>query len=70
MSLIPDFLKTLLKLMVEKKLTTINPFRCKTIAVYPLLSTREHFWENGRVSDTIVFNPRVAQNELLHPNLN
>lgn len=56
--------------MVEKELTTINPFRCKTIAVYSLLSTREHFWENGRVSDTIVFNPRVAQNELPHPNLN
>lgn len=81
MSLIPDFFhsschdgvqkkKTLLKLMVEKKLTTINPFRCKTIAVYSLLSTRERFWENGRVSDTIVFNPRVAQNELPHPNLN
>lgn len=80
MSLIPDFFhsschdgvqkKTLLKLMVEKELTTINPFRCKTIAVYSLLSTREHFWENGRVSDTIVFNPRVAQNELPHPNLN
>lgn len=78
MSLIPDFFhsschdgvqKKLLKLMVEKKLTTINPFRCKTIAVYSLLSTREHFWEYGRVSDTIVFNPRVAQNELPHPNL-
>lgn len=52
--------KILLKFMVEKELIIINLFRCKIIVVYFFLFIREYFWENGCVSDIIVFNFRVV----------